>query len=238
MAHIKKVTIFLYELYETKKQDTNIMTKPLFITFEGPEGAGKTSVLEILISELKPLLGDELITTREPGGNPISEAIRAILQPAEDNGMDERTEALLYTAARRQHLVEIILPALKSGKVVISDRYIDSSLAYQGGGRGLGVDNIWQINQFATEGLMPDLTIYFDVPPELGLARVKANRQGKIDRLDKEDLSFHQTVRQTYLQLQHDFSDRIKLIDAAQPLDQVVADTRALLLKTLKTRKE
>ena len=213
------------------------MTKPLFITFEGPEGAGKTSVLEILISELKPLLGDELITTREPGGNPISEAIRAILQPAEDNGMDERTEALLYTAARRQHLVEIILPALKSGKVVISDRYIDSSLAYQGGGRGLGVANIWHINQFATEGLMPDLTIYFDVPPELGLARVKANRQGKIDRLDKENLSFHQTVRQTYLQLQRDFSDRIKIIDAAQSLDQVVADTRELLLKTLKTRK-
>ena len=137
MAHIKKVTIFLYELYETKKQDTNIMTKPLFITFEGPEGAGKTSVLEILISELKPLLGGELITTREPGGNPISEAIRAILQPVEDNGMDERTEALLYTAARRQHLVEIILPALKSGKVVISDRYIDSSLAYHGCGHGL-----------------------------------------------------------------------------------------------------
>ncbi|WP_294975064.1 dTMP kinase [uncultured Leuconostoc sp.] len=214
------------------------MTKPLFITFEGPEGAGKSSVLEILISELKILLGDDLVTTREPGGNPISEAIRAILQPAEDNGMDERTEALLYTAARRQHLVEIILPALKSGKVVISDRYIDSSLAYQGGGRGLGVDKIWQINQFATEGLMPDLTIYFDVPPELGLARVKANRQEKIDRLDKENLSFHQTVRQTYLQLQHDFSDRIKIIDATQSLDQVVADTRLLLLKTLKARKE
>ncbi|WP_220740978.1 dTMP kinase [Leuconostoc miyukkimchii] len=213
------------------------MTKPLFITFEGPEGAGKTSVLKALISELKPILGDDLITTREPGGNPISEAIRAILQPEDDNGMDERTEALLYTAARRQHLVEIVLPALKAGKVVISDRYVDSSLAYQGGGRGLGIDNIWQINQFAIDGLLPDLTIYFDVPPELGLSRVKANRQGKIDRLDKEDLAFHQKVRETYLELQHQSSDRIKTIDATQPLDKVVDDARELLLELLKTRK-
>lgn len=213
------------------------MTKPLFITFEGPEGAGKTSVLKALISELKPILGDDLITTREPGGNPISEAIRAILQPEDDNGMDERTEALLYTAARRQHLVEIVLPALKAGKVVISDRYVDSSLAYQGGGRGLGINNIWQINQFAIDGLLPDLTIYFDVPPELGLSRVKANRQGKIDRLDKEDLAFHQKVRETYLELQHQSSDRIKTIDATQPLDKVVDDARELLLELLKTRK-
>ena len=105
------------------------MTRPLFITFEGPEGAGKTSVLEALVSELKPILGDQLVTTREPGGNPISEAIRQILQPEDDNGMDDRTEALLYAAARRQHIVETILPALSAGKVLISDRYVDSSLA-------------------------------------------------------------------------------------------------------------
>ena len=212
------------------------MSKLLFISFEGPEGAGKTTVLNILIAELQPKLGDNLVTTREPGGNPISEAIRAILQPEDDNGLEKRTEALLYAAARRQHLVEIIQPALAAGKVVISDRYVDSSLAYQGGGRDLGVEKIWQINQFAIDGLLPDLTIYLDVPSELGLARVTANRKGKIDRLDKESLAFHQKVRQTYLKLQSEFSDRIKIVDATQPLDKVVHDTRELINQVLEDK--
>ncbi|WP_394455273.1 dTMP kinase [Leuconostoc suionicum] len=212
------------------------MPKPIFISFEGPEGAGKTSVLEALISELKTKLGDDLVTTREPGGNPISEAIRAILQPEEDNGMDKRTEALLYTAARRQHLVENIKPALAQNKIVISDRYVDSSLAYQGGGRGLGIDNIWEINQFAIDGLLPDMTIYLDVPVEIGLARVNENRQGKIDRLDKESISFHQKVRETYLKLQSEFSDRIKIVDATQPLNKVIDDTRILINQILEDK--
>ncbi|MDC2805982.1 dTMP kinase [Leuconostoc suionicum] len=212
------------------------MSKPIFISFEGPEGAGKTSVLEALISELKTKLGDDLVTTREPGGNPISEAIRAILQPEEDNGMDKRTEALLYTAARRQHLVENIKPALDQNKIVISDRYVDSSLAYQGGGRGLGIDNIWEINQFAIDGLLPDMTIYLDVPVEIGLARVNENRQGKIDRLDKESISFHQKVRETYLKLQSEFSDRIKIVDATQPLNKVIDDTRILINQILEDK--
>lgn len=212
------------------------MPKPIFISFEGPEGAGKTSVLEALISELKTKLGDNLVTTREPGGNPISEAIRSILQPEEDNGMDKRTEALLYTAARRQHLVENIKPALDQNKIVISDRYVDSSLAYQGGGRGLGIDNIWEINQFAIDGLLPDMTIYLDVPVEIGLARVNENRQGKIDRLDKENISFHQKVRETYLKLQSEFSDRIKIVDATQPLNKVIDDTRILINQILEDK--
>ncbi|MEL1260927.1 dTMP kinase [Leuconostoc mesenteroides] len=212
------------------------MPKPIFISFEGPEGAGKTSVLEALISELKTKLGDNLVTTREPGGNPISEVIRSILQPEEDNGMDKRTEALLYTAARRQHLVENIKPALDQNKIVISDRYVDSSLAYQGGGRGLGIDNIWEINQFAIDGLLPDMTIYLDVPVEIGLARVNENRQGKIDRLDKESISFHQKVRETYLKLQSEFSDRIKIVDATQPLNKVIDDTRILINQILEDK--
>ncbi|MCT3053055.1 dTMP kinase [Leuconostoc mesenteroides] len=212
------------------------MPKPIFISFEGPEGAGKTSVLEALISELKTKLGDNLVTTREPGGNPISEAIRSILQPEEDNGMDKRTEALLYTAARRQHLVENIKPALDQNKIVISDRYVDSSLAYQGGGRGLGIDNIWEINQFAIDGLLPDMTIYLDVPVKIGLARVNENRQGKIDRLDKESISFHQKVRETYLKLQSEFSDRIKIVDATQPLNKVIDDTRILINQILEDK--
>lgn len=212
------------------------MSEAKFISFEGPEGAGKTSVLQALIEELRPMLGDELVTTREPGGNPIAEAIRAILQPEEDNGMDKRTEALLYAAARRQHLVETIQPALAAGKVVISDRYIDSSLAYQGGGRDLGVDRIWTLNQFATEGLLPDLTIYLDVPADIGLKRVMQHRQGKIDRLDKEDLSFHIKVRNTYLALRDQFPDRIQVIDATQPLEMVITATRALIWQQLKNR--
>lgn len=212
------------------------MSEAKFISFEGPEGAGKTSVLQALIGELGPMLGDDLVTTREPGGNPIAEAIRAILQPEEDNGMDKRTEALLYAAARRQHLVETIQPALAAGKVVISDRYIDSSLAYQGGGRDLGVDRIWTLNQFATEGLLPDLTIYLDVPADIGLKRVMQHRQGKIDRLDKEDLSFHIKVRNTYLALRDQFPDRIQVIDATQPLETVITATRALIWQQLKNR--
>ncbi|MCO6184418.1 dTMP kinase [Leuconostoc fallax] len=212
------------------------MSEAKFISFEGPEGAGKTSVLQALIEELIPMLGDELVTTREPGGNPIAEAIRAILQPEEDNGMDKRTEALLYAAARRQHLVETIQPALAAGKVVISDRYIDSSLAYQGGGRDLGVDRIWTLNQFATEGLLPDLTVYLDVPADIGLKRVMQHRQGKIDRLDKEDLSFHIKVRNTYLALRDQFPDRIQVIDATQPLETVITATRALIWQQLKNR--
>lgn len=212
------------------------MSEAKFISFEGPEGAGKTSVLQALIGELGPMLGDDLVTTREPGGNPIAEAIRAILQPEEDNGMDKRTEALLYAAARRQHLVETIQPALAAGKVVISDRYIDSSLAYQGGGRDLDVDRIWTLNQFATEGLLPDLTIYLDVPADIGLKRVMQHRQGKIDRLDKEDLSFHIKVRNTYLALRDQFPDRIQVIDATQPLETVITATRALIWQQLKNR--
>lgn len=212
------------------------MSEAKFISFEGPEGAGKTSVLQALIGELGPMLGDDLVTTREPGGNPIAEAIRAILQPEEDNGMDKRTEALLYAAARRQHLVETIQPALAAGKVVISDRYIDSSLAYQGGGRDLGVDRIWTLNQFATEGLLPDLTVYLDVPADIGLKRVMQHRQGKIDRLDKEDLSFHIKVRNTYLALRDQFPDRIQVIDATQPLETVITTTRALIWQQLKNR--
>ena len=143
---------------------------------------------------------------------------------------------LLYTAARRQHLVENIKPALDQNKIVISDRYVDSSLAYQGGGRGLGIDNIWEINQFAIDGLLPDMTIYLDVPVEIGLARVNENRQGKIDRLDKESISFHQKVRETYLKLQSEFSDRIKIVDATQPLNKVIDDTRILINQILEDK--
>lgn len=198
-----------------------------FISFEGPDGAGKTSVLRQIRTDLEAELGaGKVMYTREPGGNHISEQIRQVLFSPENTDMDGRTEALLFAAARRQHIVSEIVPGLRAGKVILCDRYVDSSIAYQGAGRQLGEDDIWQMNQFAIDGLLPQLTIYLDVESEIGLRRIAEHRSDQVNRLDKEKLAFHQTVRQSYLRLYHKHPDRIKLIDASQPLDQVVVDVR------------
>ncbi|WP_283575250.1 dTMP kinase [Limosilactobacillus pulli] len=194
-----------------------------FISFEGPDGAGKTSVMRQITADLKEQLGsDGVVYTREPGGNHIAEQIRDVLFDADNTDMDPRTEALLFAAARRQHLVADILPALQNGKVILCDRYIDSSIAYQGAGRGLGEENIWQINQFAIDGLMPELTIYLDIDSELGLQRIAQNRADEVNRLDEEKLSFHRKVRSAYQKLAQENPQRIVTIDASQPLDQVI----------------
>lgn len=200
-----------------------------FITFEGPEGSGKTTVICAVKTYLAERYQIRVLTTREPGGNPIAEQIRNILQADSAVNMDARTEALLFAAARRQHLIETVQPALAAGEMVISDRYIDSSLAYQGGGRRLGVDAVLAVNQFATDNLMPELTIYLDLPVEVGLARIEAHRSYKVDRLDRETLDFHQRVRETYLNLLKRFPERIKKIDASQDLEDVIEDTKQLL---------
>ena len=136
-----------------------------FISFEGPDGAGKTSVISAIQEWLTQKYGEQaVLLTREPGGNRISEQIRQILFDDHNTNMDARTEALLFAAARRQHIVEDIEPALQAGKIVLSDRYVDSSVAYQGGGRHLGADDIWELNQFAIHGLLPDLSIYLAIP--------------------------------------------------------------------------
>src|SRR5437763_1199681 len=139
------------------------MRNGFFITFEGPDGAGKSTIIRMVANELK-----DALLTREPGGIDIAEQIRKVILDKENIAMDARTEALLYAAARRQHLVEKVRPALEDGKVVLCDRFVDSSLAYQGFARGLGIDEVLSINQFAIENMMPDLTIYFDIEPELG----------------------------------------------------------------------
>ena len=192
------------------------------ITFEGPDGAGKTSALEAVVARLQKEVSQEIVVTREPGGNPISEQIRQIILDVKNTAMDDRTEALLYAAARRQHIVEKIQPALAADKLVICDRFVDSSIAYQGAGRGIGEEAVAQMNLFATDGLTPDLTLYLDVPSEVGLARIKQPRQNQYDRLDQEKLAFHQKVRQSYLKLAQAHPDRIKTIDASQPLEAVV----------------
>lgn len=204
--------------------------KGKFISFEGPDGAGKTSVMRQVLTDLTTQLGsDRVMSTREPGGNPISEEIRQVLFDGKNAAMDSRTEALLFAAARRQHLVSELLPGLEAGKVILCDRYVDSSIAYQGAGRGLGEQEVWQINQFAIDGLLPDLTIYLDVPSEVGLARISQHRADEVNRLDQEKLAFHHTVRQAYLRLQAANPQRIKLIDASQPLDRVVADVKGVI---------
>ncbi|WP_028400992.1 dTMP kinase [Ectobacillus panaciterrae] len=206
--------------------------KGFFITIEGPEGSGKST----LISKLVPLLqakGHNILVTREPGGIEISEKIRTIIHDPAYTMMDSRTEALLYAAARRQHLVEKVIPALDAGKIVMCDRFIDSSLAYQGYARGLGVDQVLEINRFATEDCMPALTLYVDIEPSEGLARIHKDAGREINRLDLEGLAFHEKVREGYLQLLERFSNRIVRINGAQLPEEVLKDAEKVIEKHL-----
>ncbi|MFB9768310.1 dTMP kinase [Lactiplantibacillus modestisalitolerans] len=205
------------------------------VTFEGPDGAGKTSALNAIVAKLKPRLGDRLVVTREPGGNHISEAIRTIILDRNNTMMDDRTEALLYAAARRQHIVQEILPALKQNQLVLCDRYIDSSVAYQGAGREIGEQAVYDMNQFATQGLTPDLTLYFDVDAAVGLKRIQTHRQNEINRLDVEALSFHHKVQAAYLRLLAANPERIKRVDASQPLEAVVSEALQIMTAQLPT---
>jgi dTMP kinase len=204
----------------------------MFITLEGPEGSGKTSVMKEVIRRLINE-GFPIVETREPGGTIIAEQIREVILSKENILLDPRAEALLYAASRRQNLVEKIWPAIRSGNIVICDRFIDSSLAYQGGARGLGVQEILAINLFATEGSFPELTLLFDIDPEIGLKRIAANSHREINRLDLEQLDFHKLVRQTYLQLARQYPDRIVVIDANLPLEQVIEFTYQTVRKRL-----
>lgn len=194
-----------------------------FITFEGGEGCGKSTVLKAIKERLESE-GVSVVLTREPGGTPIAEQIRNVILDKGNTAMDARTEALLYAASRRQHLVEKIWPALQEGKTVLCDRYLDSSLAYQGGARGLGIDEVLSINLFATEGTYPDLTLLFDLEPEQGLARIAANQNREVNRLDLEKLDFHHQVRNNFLALAKRYPDRYVIIDASQPLADVIED--------------
>ena len=201
----------------------------MFITIEGPEGSGKTTAVDTAVKELEKM-GYQIVRTREPGGTPIAEQIRNVILDKNNTAMDQRTEALLYAASRRQHLVEKVWPALKEGKIVVCDRYIDSSLAYQGGARGLGIDNILNVNMFATEGTFPDLTLLFDLQPEVGLARIAANSNREVNRLDLEKLEFHTKVRNTFLELAKRYPERFVVIDASQSREEVAKQTLEVML--------
>jgi dTMP kinase len=207
------------------------MTNNYFITFEGPEGAGKTSVLQAIREKLQD--AENIIFTREPGGIEIAEKIREIILNPAHTAMHERTEALLYAAARAQHFFEKVEPALNNGKSVLCDRFIDSSLAYQGHARGLGITDVLGINEFAIGTRLPDLTIYFNISPAEGLARINANRQDEINRLDQENLAFHENVYEGYQLVIKQYPDRFKIIDASQPLEKVIEDVWTILRSVL-----
>lgn len=199
-----------------------------FISFEGPEGAGKTTIIAA-VSERLQAVGVDVVLTREPGGIRISEKIREVILDDRSTEMDAKTEALLYAAARRQHLVEKVIPALRRGAVVLCDRFIDSSLAYQGYARGLGIEEVLTINQFAIEKTMPDLTIFFDIDPETGLARIAGNEGREQNRLDKEDIRFHRDVYKGYKMLIDRYPNRIIQTDARLSKEEVTENVWKIL---------
>lgn len=203
-----------------------------FITFEGGEGSGKSTVMKDVATRLTKE-GYKLVLTREPGGTPIAEEIRNVILDKDNTKMDPRTEALLYAASRRQHLVEKIWPALERGEIVLCDRYLDSSLAYQGGARGLGVDEVLSINMFATEGEYPDLTLLFDLEPEEGLKRIEKNKGREVNRLDLEKLEFHKKVRDNFHALAKKYSTRYVVIDASKPLSEVEDEVYKIIKETI-----
>ena len=204
----------------------------LFITLEGGEGAGKTTIANAVIDKLSTL-GIETLYTREPGGIKIAEKIREVILDRDHTEMDCRTEALLYAAARRQHLVEKVKPAMDEGRIVLCDRFVDSSIVYQGYARGIGMDEVREINQFAIEGFMPDLTIFFDIKPEIGLARIAANDSREVNRLDLEGLAFHELVYEGYKKQAKMNPDRIVSVDATKSVEALTDEVCALILSKL-----
>lgn len=198
----------------------------LFITLEGPEGAGKSTNREYLAERLRER-GLDVVLTREPGGTPLAERIRELLLAPSDEAMAADTELLLVFAARAQHLAGVIRPALARGAVVLCDRFTDATYAYQGGGRGLSVERIALLEGFVQGGLRPDLTLVFDLPVEVGLARAAA--RGRLDRFEQEGQAFFEAVRQAYLQRASGEPARYRLLDAAQSLEVVQRSIDGLL---------
>ncbi len=195
----------------------------MFITFEGGEGSGKTSLIQYI---KKSLSSHDIVYTREPGGSMVAEAIRDIILNPKYMGVTAYTEALLYAASRAQHLDEVVIPALEQDKIVLCDRYLDSSLAYQGYARDLGFDFVLSINQYATCH-MPDLTFYIDLDPKIGLSRI-AFRE-KFDRLDQESIKFHYQVRDGYLKVIEKYPNRVIKIDGDRPLEEIAEEILTII---------
>lgn len=198
--------------------------KGIFITFEGVEGSGKTTQIELLEKALEAK-GLQVIKTQEPGGTKIGAMIRKILLDSRNKEIDPMTELMLYSASRAQHIKEVIIPAVKEGKIVLCDRFSDATVAYQGYGRGLDLEGIRKLDLFLTGGMKPSITIILDLDPEKGLLRAKKriekNRSLKEGRIEQEGFSFHKRVREGYLKLAEEEPDRIKVIGADLPVEEV-----------------
>ncbi|MGE4407942.1 dTMP kinase [Pseudomonas sp.] len=204
--------------------------KGLFITLEGPEGAGKSTNREYLAGRLRAR-GLDVVLTREPGGTPLAERIRELLLTPADEPMAVDTELLLVFAARAQHLAQVIRPALARGAVVLCDRFTDATYAYQGGGRGLSLERIAQLETFVQGDLRPELTLIFDLPVDVGLARAAA--RGRLDRFEQEGMRFFEAVRRAYLERAQAAPARYRVLDAGQPLAAVQQDIEALIPELL-----
>ena len=200
--------------------------KGTLITFEGGEGGGKSTQIarlyDYLISQ-----GHAVIVTREPGGTPIAERIRDLLLDPENDSLVSMAELLLYEAARAQHVGELIFPALNAGTIVLCDRFYDSTIAYQGAGRHVSSKDVETLNALATCGLKPDITLLFDLPPEIGLQRAKGESTG--DRIEKEALEFHERVREGYLALADAHPERVHVLDALQSIDDMTTIIRTII---------
>ncbi len=205
--------------------------KGLFIAIEGPDGSGKSTIVK-KISKMLNIDKINHITTREPGGIDIAEQIRNIILNPNNTAMDAKTEALLYAASRRQHLVEKVIPALKNNKIVLCERFVESSLAYQGHGRNLGINEVFSINQFAIEDVMPDLTVFLDISPEVGLSRIAS--RSSLDRLDLETIDFHKRAYVGYETVKKMFKDRIIVVDANRELESVVNDVYKIIVNKIR----
>ncbi len=209
------------------------MKKPLFITFEGPDGSGKTTALRSLVTYLQKNRNDlDFIFTREPGGskNASAEKVRNIILDKE-NIIGDKSEALLYAAARRLHLEQTIWPALKENKLVLCDRYIDSSLAYQGEGRGLGIEFVTELNNLATDNTWPDITIFFDITPKEAMQR--ASHRAPKDRLELAGDEFHKKVYKGYKKVIENDPKRFRIIDATQTIEKVFEDVLAIVAELI-----
>lgn len=207
---------------------SNPATPGLFIAFEGPEGSGKTKQLAALARQLRSR-GDDVIETREPGGTPLGNAIRSILLDRTDVAIDGETELFLLAAARSQHVRDVIAPALAVGTIVLCDRYVDSSYAYQGGGRGIPIETIRAVQAIATRGVLPDFRVLLDVPVEVGLQRRFAGDDA-INRLDRADLGFHRRVRETYLALANAAPDDWIVVDAVPSIETVGVNVQSKVM--------
>lgn len=203
------------------------MSKGLFIVFEGPDGSGKTTICNIVCKELIDK-GFDVVHTREPGGIDIAEKIRKIILDPLNKAMDPKTEALLYAASRRQHLIEKIIPSLNDNKIVVCERFLYSSLAYQGKARGIGYDGILKINDFAIESYKPDITIYLDIDENIGHMRLE--KRNDKDRLDNETKDFHHLVNEGYKEILHLYKDNVKVVDASKTINEVSKQCLDLIL--------